>query len=423
MQAKDNELLTRVGPGSTMGRMLREYWVPAIRAAALEPDGKPERVRLFGEDLVAFRGTDGRPGILDEACPHRRASLALGRNEGNGLRCIFHGWKFGVDGVCVDAPTEPADKKAAFEARVPVRGYPVHEGGGILWVYLGQKTEPPPFPDFEFTGLPADHVRPLRGIIHTNWLQGLEALLDAAHVGYLHSSNLGSDAGRAHFKSESDYMLDYGAPEFEFEEKPYGFREGALRHLKDGGCYARIREVALPFFSFIPQTPGTQSLVCCSIPIDDEWTAQWYIAYNPAAPIDRQRMRAYGTDSGDPDFFNSDMGNSDNLWNQDRAAMKAGHWSGIVGRGNAYEDFVVQESMGPIVDRTKEFLGSPDIVIVRARRKLLAAVHAFEESGEVPFGGGEAGFSRIRAISAQCAPGQSWLEIDPFNLRQLVAAE
>jgi hypothetical protein len=283
--------------------------------------------------------------------------------------------------------------------------------------------EPPPFPDFEFTGLPANHVRPLRGIIHTNWLQELEALLDAAHVGYLHSSNLGSDVGRAHFKAESDYMLDNGAPEFEFEEKPYGFREGALRRLKDGGCYARIREVALPFFSFIPATPGTQSLVCCSIPIDDEWTAQWYIAYNPAAPIDPNRMRAYGTDSGNPDFFNSDMGNAGNLWNQDRAAMKADHWSGIVGRGNAYEDFVVQESMGPIVDRTKEFLGSPDIVIVRARRKLLAAVRAFEATGEVPFDGGDAGFSRIRAISAQCAPGQSWRDIDPFSLRQLAAAE
>lgn len=291
MLTEENQLLTRIGANQPMGRMLREYWVPAIRSARLDPDGKPERVRLFGQDLVAFRATDGRPGILDEACPHRCASLALGRNEGNGLRCIFHGWKFGVDGVCVDAPTEPADKKAAFEARVPMRGYKVHEAGGILWVYLGQRQAAPPFPDFEFTGLPATHVRPLRGIIHTNWLQGLEALLDAAHVGYLHSSNLGSDAGRQHFKSESDYMLDYGAPEFEFDEKPYGFREGALRRLKDGTCYARIREVALPFFSFIPATPGTQSLVCCSIPIDDEWTAQWYIAYNPAGPTDPNRTR------------------------------------------------------------------------------------------------------------------------------------
>src|ERR1700733_10568432 len=143
MLTEENQLLTRIGANQPMGRMLREYWVPAIRAAKLEPDGKPERVRLFGQDLVAFRATDGRPGILDEACPHRRASLALGRNEGNGLRCIFHGWKFGVDGVCVDAPTEPTDRKAAFEARVPMRGYPVHEAGGILWVYLGQRKAAP----------------------------------------------------------------------------------------------------------------------------------------------------------------------------------------------------------------------------------------------------------------------------------------
>jgi phthalate 4,5-dioxygenase oxygenase subunit len=421
MLSQENELLTRIGAGTPMGGMLREYWVPALRSAKLEVDGKPERVRMFGENFVAFRATDGQVGFIDEACPHRRASLALGRNEEGGIRCIFHGWKFNVNGKCVDAPTEPDDKKAAFEARVPMRAFPVHESGGLIWVYLGAKKEPPPFPEFEFTGLPASHVRPLRGIIHTNWLQGLEALLDSAHVGYLHASNLGSAAGRDHFKSESDYMLDYGAPSFEFDEQPYGFREGALRHLKDGNVYARIREVALPFFSFIPQTPGTQSLVCCSIPIDDEWTAQWYIAYNPEKPISAERMRAYGTDSGDPDYFNSDMGNSSNMWNQDREAMKNGHWSGIVGRGNAYEDFVVQESMGPIVDRDKEFLGSPDIVIVRARRYLLNAIRKFQETGEVSFTGPDVAFEKIRAISCDFNKDQNWRNVDPFTLQQLAA--
>ncbi len=418
---EQNELLTRIGPGAPMGDMLKEYWVPACRSAKLEADGAPERIRLFGENFVAFRGTSGRSAFIAEACPHRCASMALARNEGDGLRCIFHGWKVSVEGKCVDAPTEPRERREHFTSLVPVRSHPVHEAGGLLWVYLGKQATPPRFPDFEFTHLPDDHVQPTRGIIKTNWLQGLEALLDSAHVTYLHSSNLGSPVGRSIFKAESDYMLEDGAPSFEFLEKPYGFREGALRHVGDV-AYARIREVALPFFSFIPSTPGGPAIVCCSIPIDDETTAQWYIAFNVDAPLERDRFRQYGTTSGDPDYFNSDMGTSETLWNQDRAAMKTGHWSGIVGRGNAYEDFVVQESMGPIVDRSKEFLASCDHVIIRARSQLLRAITRFQETGELSFVGPDVEFSRIRAISFALANGDDWREVDAFN-PPAVAAE
>jgi nitrite reductase/ring-hydroxylating ferredoxin subunit len=410
-----NELLTRIGPETPMGDMLREYWVPACRSAKLEADGAPERIRLFGENFVAFRATDGRVGFLQEGCPHRCASLALARNEENGLRCIFHGWKFSVEGKCVDAPTEPAGQREEFARRVPVRSHPTHEGGGLVWVYLGKKAEPPRFPDYEFTHLPDDHVQPTRGIIRTNWLQGLEALLDSAHVTFLHSSNLGGAVGRAIFKEESDYMLNDGAPTFEFVAQPYGFREGAIRD--EGGelNYARIREVSLPFFSFIPSTPGGPGIVCCSIPIDDVTTAQWYIAYDPHQPLQRDIMNAYGTTSGDPDYFNSDMGGPENMWKQDRAAMKAGHWTGITGRGNAYEDFVVQESMGPIVDRSKEYLGTCDRVIYRARKLLLDAVKGYKETGEVAFAGPEVQYDRIRAISFAYRKGDDWKAIDAFN--------
>ena len=252
LNRSDNELLTRIGPGTAMGDMLREYWVPACRTASVEPDGAPFRVRLFGEDFVAFRVTDGRVGFMQEACPHRCASMALARNEANGLRCIFHGWKFDVDGKCVDAPTEPQGQRKKFTESVPVRSHPVHEAGGIVWVYLGKKEAPPPFPDYEFTHLAGDHVQPMRGIIRTNWLQGLEALLDSAHVGFLHSTNLDSAPGRDLFGAESDYILNDGAPVFEFDERPYGFREGAIREEGEGKHYARVREVALPFFSYIP---------------------------------------------------------------------------------------------------------------------------------------------------------------------------
>ena len=415
MNAADNELLTRIGPGTPMGEMLREYWVPACRSAKLEADGAPERIRLFAENFVAFRATDGRVGFMQEACPHRCASLALARNEGNGLRCIFHGWKFSVEGKCVDAPTEPRKQRQRFADSVPVRSHPVHEAGGLVWVYMGSKDTPPRFPDYEFTHLPDDRIQPTRGIIRTNWLQGLEALLDSAHVTFLHSTNLGSATGRDFFKDESDFMLNDGAPVFEFDERPYGFREGAIRDEPDDRSYARVREVSLPFFSFIPSAPTGPRIVCCSIPIDDVTTAQWYIAYNPDGPLQPDLMGAFGTWSGDPDHFNSDMGDSSNLWNQDREAMRQGHWSGITDRGNAYEDFAVQESMRPIVDRSNEYLGTCDRVIYRARRMLLEAVKRYRDTGELAFTGDDIDFASIRAVSFAFPREADWRDIDAFG--------
>ena len=416
LNAADNELLTRVGPGTPMGGMLREYWVPACRSARLEPDGAPERIRLFGENFVAFRVTDGRVGFMQEGCPHRCASLALARNEEGGLRCIFHGWKFSVEGKCVDAPTEPREQREKFAESVPVRSHPTHEAGGLVWVYMGARDVPPRFPDYEFTHLPPGHIQQTRGIIRTNWLQGLEALLDSAHVGFLHSANLLSERGKAIFKDEADYMVNDGAPVFEFVEQPYGFREGAIRQEGANRSYARVREVALPFFSFIPSSPRGSRIVCCSIPIDDVTTAQWYIAYDPDGPLSYNMLTDFGATSGDPDHFNADMGDAANLWHQDRAAMKDGHWSGIIGRGNAYEDFAVQESMGPIVDRTQEYLGTCDRVIYRARRLLLDAVDRFRATGELSFVDAGIDYAAIRAVSFAYSKGEDWRDFDAFEL-------
>jgi phenylpropionate dioxygenase-like ring-hydroxylating dioxygenase large terminal subunit len=419
---EQNELLTRIGPGTPMGSLLREYWLPACRAAKVEPEGAPERVRIVGENFVAFRGTDGRVGFIREACPHRCASMALARNEGDGLRCIFHGWKVSLEGRCVDTPTEPPERREAFAAKVPVESYPVREAGGLIWVYLGKQASPPRFPEFEFTALPADQVMPRRGLLHANWLQGLEALLDSAHVSFLHRAQLGPLPDGA-WRKEIGYLRDNGAPRFEFVERPYGFTEGALRDQDDGVCYARVREVALPFFSFIPTAAGGSGVVVCAIPIDDEWTAQWYIAYDVAKPLNVGWMTQFNRDAGDPDYFNSDMGTRENLWNQDREAMKNGHWSGIVGHGNAYEDFVVQESMGPIIDRSREFLASCDHVIIRARSQLLRAVERFGETGEVAFAGPEVDYRRIRAISFSYPQGGDWRTVDAMNPPKLEAAE
>jgi hypothetical protein len=262
--------------------------------------------------------------------------------------------------------------------------------------------------------LPDDQVQPYRGIIRTNWLQGLEALLDSAHVTFLHATNLGSVNGRDYFKAESDYMLNDGAPVFEFDERPYGFREGAIREEAGEHRYARVREVALPFFSFIPSAPRGARVTCCSIPIDDVTTAQWYILYDTQAPLTRDLMSAFGTWSQDPDHFNADMGDASNLWHQDRQAMKNGHWSGIIDRGNAYEDFAVQESMGPIVDRSREYLGTCDRVIYRARRQLLDAVKRHRDTGELSFTGDHIDFAAIRAVSFAFPREADWRSFDPL---------
>jgi phenylpropionate dioxygenase-like ring-hydroxylating dioxygenase large terminal subunit len=413
---EQNRLLTHTGPGEPMGALLREYWVPAVRSAKLAADGAPVRVRMFGESFVAFRATDGRVGFLAEGCPHRRASLALARNEENGLRCIFHGWKFDVDGRCVDAPTEPASQCAAFAAKVPVRHHPVREVAGLVWVYLGAHKEPPPFPEFDFVGLPESHCQPARAIIHCNWLQGLEALLDSAHIGFLHRTGVLMPAQRAVYGSQTDLMVENTAPAFEIEQTPYGFREAALRQMPDGVVYARIREVVLPFFSFIPRPHGSYSMMVCSIPIDDEWTAQWYLPYHRSHPIEGEYLsRFMQVNTHNPDHFNIGMGDVSNLWHQDREAMRQGHYTGLTRGGNSFEDFIVQESMGPLVDRSLEYLSPVDVPIMRARRLLLRAVDEHSSGGAVAFRGPDIDLNEVRALAVTLKPGVPWRSVDRRN--------
>jgi phenylpropionate dioxygenase-like ring-hydroxylating dioxygenase large terminal subunit len=422
LSQEDNDRLTRVGPGTPMGEMLRELWTPALRSASLEADGAPKKFRLLGENLVAFRATDGRVGIMQEGCPHRCASLALARNEGNGLRCIFHGWKFSVEGKCVDAPTEPEDKRDAFAAKVPVTAYPAREAGGMVWVYMGKRATPPSFYDFEMHFPPAESL--LRcAIVHGNWLQGLEGQLDSAHLNFLHSTS----TPRA--RNVSTNLIARGkAPTFEFIDKPYGFREAALRDLPDGSVYARIREVVLPYYSFIPGDHGMPRFVVVVVPIDDEWSAHWYYYMQPFGPVpDWYKEQALDRAHPDHDDFAQDRGFAANMWNQDRAAMKNGHWSGLM-KNFVYEDFIIEESMGPIVDRTKEYLGSSDAVITRARRMFFNALKEHAE-GKAPFGiDSGIDYRRIRALAIRYPGGTDWKTLDlidppQFTFNDAAAAE
>ena len=417
-----NELLTRVGPGTPMGGMMREYWMPALRSAALERDGRPVRVRLVGEDFVAFRATDGSVGFVDEACPHRGASLALGRNEKGGLRCIFHGWKIDPAGKLVDAPCEPAAHRGAFMAAQTVRAFPVREAGGIVWVYLGKAAVPPRFPEFEFTALPESHVDIRRGLVNYNWLQGLEAHIDSSHVGVLHSGFIASGAGGGQASDLRLTMVDT-APEFEMDVTAYGLREGALREVGEGRLYARIRQIVLPFYTFIPGSNGNACQGRATVPVDDEWDAEWYIVYDPDKPLSAERLATlYGGAAPDPDNFTANLGTRENFWHQDRAAMTAGHWSGLT-RNIPFEDFIIQSSMGPRVDRSREQLGVGDAIIVKVRRMLIDAVEAFQRGEPAAWQSAAIDYAAIRALAVTYPRGQDWRQFAPDFAAHQSAAE
>ncbi|RKP53764.1 hypothetical protein D7S86_16025 [Pararobbsia silviterrae] len=404
-----------------MGALLRTHWHPAVRAERLIADGAPVRVRLLGQDFVAFRATDGRVGFFDEACPHRRTSLALARNEGNGLRCIFHGWKFDVSGKTVDIPTEPPHRCAALMRDVPLRHYPVRERGGVIWVYLGDASDVAPFPDFEFTALPDAHVEVRVAIVHCNWFQGLEAVLDSAHLGVLHRGQLDrKDTGHVALTQgvATNFSLAsrHTSPRFEIAPTAYGFREAALRELDDGQTFAKIREFVAPYYSFLPGFPEIQSrrMLVAAVPIDDEWCAQWCIYYRLDQPFEDGEIEARWQNAG-PDknnFYDRREGPSTH-WGQDRAAMAAGHFSGFPGRHIYEEDFVVQEAMGPIVDRTREYLGSSDKVIIHTRRAMIGAARALQ-AGRPGWGrpSSDIDYRAIRACAVFLPPGQAWQGVD-----------
>ncbi len=400
------ELLTRVGPGTPMARMLREYWLPAARSASLVADGKPQRVRLFGENYVVFRAASGDIGFLDEACPHRGASLALARNEGNGLVCIYHGWKFDTAGRVLEAPCEGANpRQKEFMNSIVAGHYPVREAGGMVWVYLGARREPPEFPLFEFNQVGEGHIKVRRALLDYNWLQGLEAHLDAAHLAVLHASTIGRFAGA--LDSDSGLALKNLAPEMEMEMTPYGMREAAIRPMPDGTRYARMRHLILPFFTMVPSAPNSPCSGRAIVPIDDEHTAEWYFIYRHDRPISETEIKAQWLGAADnDDNFAANLGNAENMWHQDRAALKGGHWSGLT-RCIPFEDFTVSSSMGIRMDRTKEKLGPSDMVLVHARKALLDALEAFQADGTISWQGG-VDFASLRAATATLAPGDDW---------------
>ena len=403
----ENDLITRVGPGTPMGTLLRRYWFPVLKSTALSAGGAPKRVRLLGENFVAWRTTDGRIGFFDEGCPHRRASLVLGRNEGCALTCIFHGWKFDVDGHVLDVPSEPGDRER-FGAKVKARHFPTREAGGLVWAFVGAG-EPTQFPDLPFTRLPLDQVSLLEIPVNCNWVQCVEGQLDSSHVSNLHQSTVDTALISQSPSSQQTraFFLADKAPSYEINDTAYGFQAAAIRHVAPGQQFVRVTEFAMPSWTCITNPEDGDFLMQGQMPVDDEHTVMWYCMHNLHHPVDRSSI-AHGFQSMldyDGTSF-SRVANSDNNWTQDRYLLERGHFSGF--KNILHEDIAIAESQGTICDRSLEYLGRSDAAIARFRRTLIDAAREQERGGVPRALGGDVNYGEVYGRQRLYDEGGDW---------------
>jgi phthalate 4,5-dioxygenase len=408
---EQNELLTRTGSGTQMGQLFRAYWIPALLANELpSPDCPPVRVQLLSEKLIAFRDTEGRLGLIDEFCAHRRISLWFGRNEENGLRCAYHGWKFDVTGQCVDIPSEPAGSTHC--QRIRMTNYPLVEHGGILWTYMGPPDRQPPLPEWEFASVPEAHRFVSKRWQECNWLQALEGGIDSSHVSFLHRGDLETDPVFKGSKGNAYNMGDL-MPVFDIVESPGGLYIGARRNAENGKYYWRITQWVMPSFTMIPPRGDHPVHGHFWIPRDDENCWAWSFDYRVKTPLEAELVEAMKKGAGihavvDPNTFRP-VANKDNDYLMDREAQKRGRTYGGI-EGFAMQDASIQESMGPIVDRSKENLVGTDKGIVMARRRLLRAAKALTEQGIAP-PGADPSHQRVRSASVLLPPDQPFAAV------------
>lgn len=383
---QENELLCLVEGDAPMGQIMRRHWLPAcLTEEVAESDGDPIRVRLLGEDLVAFRDTDGRVGVLDEMCPHRRASLVLGRNEECGLRCLYHGWKMDVEGNVLEMASEPAESKMV--EKVKHKAYPTHEEAGFVWVYMGPADEQPEFTAPVFQPTPETKVSISKVIVDCNWAQILEGAIDSAHSSSLHSTDMvparigGAEANdKLWLRPSTDK-----APRLQLQKTRFGFRYAALRRpITDAKTHDYVRTTLFiaPYTVQIPPN-NLYDIAILHVPIDDTHTAFHFIAWGDEATTpDTESWRKFlGTQIGiDLDArFRKFRTRENNYW-QDRRIMQLGtSYTGI--RGIPNQDIAMWETMGPIADRSHDRLGASDLAIVEFRRQMVQAAKTMQQGG------------------------------------------
>ena len=411
----DTDLLCRVGPGTPMGNLMRHYWIPAARSAELPTrDGAPLRVRLLGEDLVAFRTTSDQIGLLAHGCPHRGASLFYGRNEDDGLRCVYHGWKFDAAGACVDMPSEPPE--CDFKKKVRATAYPCVERGGVIWTYMGPHRTPPPLPDLEANMDPESLAVTVQWAC--NYLQALEGDIDAVHFAVLHTGHL--TPADTQEGSYLYYQLMTPVPRCVVVDTEFGTCYGACRPTdSDETYYWRIGNALLPFYTQVPSgTLAVNRIVRALVPMDDEHTMVFTMIAPPAGGYEPKPSEIPGRGYGDierrpdsTDWYGRSRLRADasNDYLLDRDAIRRGEtYAGLPDL--IAEDQAVTESMGPISDRSQEHLGTSDVMIIRTRQRLLKAVRALRDRGEVPPGVDDPTVYRQRSGAVILPRSVDWFE-------------
>jgi phthalate 4,5-dioxygenase oxygenase subunit len=380
---EENELLVRTGPGTPMGNLMRRYWIPVVFSKDLpKPDCPPLRVKLLHEKLVVFRDSSGHVGLVDERCPHRGASVFFGRNEEDGLRCVYHGWKFDTEGRCVDMPSEPPESN--FKSKVRITAYPCEEHAGMVWAYMGPPEHKPGFPKLEWTVLPASHVYVTKHMQECNWFQALEGGFDSSHVTFLHRRE------------------GFPVPALPTHYEPTPFEGGLLcasgRTGENGTLNWAVECMVMPFHKLITYQPDRPLGAHVWVPIDDETCMNWSVEYQPHRPLNEKEMdRSYahryihtenvpGTDRMKQ--------NPDNDYLIDREMQASGKsYTGIACFG--VQDAGIQESMGAIADRTTEHLGTTDIAIIQLRRYMFKALKALDAGELLPGTDPESNFVRV----------------------------
>ena len=410
LSKQDNERLTRVGPGTVMGDLMRQYWLPFLYSWELEPDGPPLRVRLLGEDLVAFRDTNGQVGLIEANCPHRGASLFFGRNEECGIRCVYHGWKFDVTGACVDMPSEPAESN--FKHKVKATAYRCAEQGGVVWAYLGaRQADPPGVPQLEWSVVPETQVlHEYKAVMRCNWMQALEGDIDSAHISFLHSRLRKEDAN-----VRGGYHVDR-SPRLEVMETNYGLMYGARRGVEAGQIYWRTTQYLMPVHTHFPANSDGMVPSHIWVPIDDDHTLVWGVKWYPhreladRTPLFRQAMEGMGPMLPEQQgtFYAHwwPMANAENDFLIDREVQRGQNFTGIP--TTRLQDAAMTTSMGATMNRTREHLGTTDMAIIKARQILLRAAQALREHGVTPPGADQPELYRVRSCSAMLPEGVDW---------------
>jgi len=405
-----NDLLTQTDAGTPMGELFRQYWIPALLASELpENDCPPVRVKLLGELMVAFRDSEGRYGLIEEFCAHRRVSLWFGRNEEGGLRCPYHGWKFDVNGQCTDIPSEPEDSD--FRKSIKMQAYPLIKVGDVLWTHMGDPENRPPEPAWEFATVAPEQTVTTKRLQECNWLQALEGGIDSSHVSFLHSQELERDPLFKGAKANK-YNLDDLKPIFDVSPSDGGLYIGVRRNVEDGKHYWRVTQWVMPCFTMIPPRADHPQHGHFWVPIDDENCWTWSYDYHPNRPLTDTERQACLDGKGVhaaiiPGTFRP-VQNKDNDYLIDREAQKRGEtFSGVL--GFAMQDGSLQESMGPIIDRTRENLVATDYGIVLTRNRLRRAALNLRDKGIMP-PGRDPEHQKVRSISVVLDPDKNYVE-------------